>query len=291
MNKTRSYALRRAFVLGCAASSTLLAVAPAFAQDAAEGEEEVLETVVVTGSRIARPNLPPPTVPVTSVTADDIFSTGDLAVGDLLNDLPALRSTFAQSNSQRFLGTTGLNLLDLRGLGTQRTLVLVNGRRHVGADILSNAVSPDTNTFPSDLIERVDVVTGGSSAVYGSDAIAGVVNFVLKRDFEGVQFRGQGGESKYGDATNYFGSVVADLLRRGPRQRRAELRVLEAGCVLRLRPPEPAQEHQLRRGRHRPVRQRRRARPPALQRHPLGDRRQRRPAAVRARRHARALRP
>lgn len=206
MNNSRSYALRRALVLGCAASSTLLAVAPAFAQDGAE--EEVLETVVVTGSRIARPNLDS-TVPVTSVTADDIFSTGDVAVGDLLNDLPALRSTFGQSNSQRFLGTTGLNLLDLRGLGTQRTLVLVNGRRHVGADILSNAVSPDVNTFPSDLIERVDVVTGGSSAVYGSDAIAGVVNFVLKRDFEGVQFRGQGGESKYGDATNYFGSVVA----------------------------------------------------------------------------------
>ena len=73
-------------------------------------------------------------------------------VGDLLNDLPALRSTFSQSNSTRFLGTTGLNLLDLRGLGTQRTLVLVNGRRHVAADILGNAVSPDTNTFPSDLI-------------------------------------------------------------------------------------------------------------------------------------------
>jgi outer membrane receptor protein involved in Fe transport len=206
MRNLRSHALRRAFVLGCAASSTLLAMAPAFAQDSAE--EEVLETVVITGSRIARPNLDS-TVPVTSVSADDIFSTGDLAVGDLLNDLPALRSTYAQSNSQRFLGTTGLNLLDLRGLGTQRTLVLVNGRRHVGADILNNAVSPDVNTFPSDLIERIDVVTGGSSAVYGSDAIAGVVNFVLKRDFEGVTFRGQGGESKYGDASNYFGSVVA----------------------------------------------------------------------------------
>ena len=205
-NSLQQHLLRRAILLGCAATTTMLGVAPAFAQDSAS--EEDLQEVVVTGSRIARPNLES-TVPITSIGVDDIVSTGDIAVGDLLNDLPALRSTFAQSNSQRFLGTTGLNLLDLRGLDTQRTLVLVNGRRHVGADILGDAVAPDVNTFPTDLIERIDVVTGGSSAVYGSDAIAGVVNFVLKRDFEGVQFRGQGGESKYGDASNYFGSVVA----------------------------------------------------------------------------------
>ncbi|MFW2618760.1 TonB-dependent receptor plug domain-containing protein, partial [Klebsiella pneumoniae] len=80
----------------------------------------------------------------------------------------------------RFLGTGGLNLIDLYGLGTQRTLVLVNGRRHVASDILNNAVSTDINTLPTDLIDRVDLVTGGSSAVYGSDAVAGVVNFVLK---------------------------------------------------------------------------------------------------------------
>ena len=82
--------------------------------------------------------------------------------------------------STRFLGTSGLNLLDLRGLGTQRTLVLVNGRRQVGGDILNSGVSVDTNTIPTDLIDRVDIVTGGNSAVYGSDAIAGVVNFILK---------------------------------------------------------------------------------------------------------------
>ena len=166
-----------------------------------------MDEVVVTGSRIARPNLESP-VPVTTVSSEELFQTGTTSVGDLLNDLPALRSTFSQSNSSRFLGTTGLNLLDLRGLGTQRTLVLVNGRRHVGADILSNAVSPDVNTFPTDLIERIDVVTGGNSAVYGSDAIAGVVNFVLKKDFTGLQFRGQGGTSDEGDAGNYYGSIL-----------------------------------------------------------------------------------
>lgn len=159
--------------------------------------------VIVTGSRIRRPNLSSP-VPVTSVQGEDFFKTGTTSVGDVLNQLPALTSTFSQSNSTRFLGTSGLNLLDLRGLGTQRTLVLVNGRRHVAGDILNNAASPDVNTIPTDLIERVDVVTGGDSAVYGSDAIAGVVNFVLKDNYQGVQLRGQGGASRYGDAGSYY---------------------------------------------------------------------------------------
>jgi outer membrane receptor protein involved in Fe transport len=164
--------------------------------------------VVVTGSRIRRPNLDSP-VPVTSVGGQEFFETGNVSVGDTLNDLPALRSTFSQANSTRFLGTSGLNLLDLRGLGSQRTLVLVNGRRHVGGDVLNFGVTPDTNTIPTDLIERVDVVTGGNSAVYGSDAIAGVVNFVLKSNYEGLQVRGQAGISGYEDAGSYFASVLA----------------------------------------------------------------------------------
>ncbi len=87
--------------------------------------------------------------------------------------------------------------------------MLVNGRRHVGGDVLSSGVSTDVNTIPTDLIDRVDVVTGGNSAVYGSDAIAGVVNFVLKQDYDGIQLRGQGGQSKYGDANSYFISALA----------------------------------------------------------------------------------
>jgi outer membrane receptor protein involved in Fe transport len=207
MTFLRNRGLRHAIHLLCgfsaaAGSSYVLAQTP-------PAENSGLEEVVVTGSRIARPNLES-AVPVTTVSAAELYETGSTSVGDLLNDLPALRSTFSQSNSSRFLGTTGLNLLDLRGLGTQRTLVLVNGRRHVGSDILGNAVSPDTNTFPSDLIERIDVVTGGNSAVYGSDAIAGVVNFILKKDFEGLQFRGQGGATtSEHDAGNYYGSVLA----------------------------------------------------------------------------------
>jgi outer membrane receptor protein involved in Fe transport len=161
------------------------------------------EAIVVTGSRIRRPNLESP-LPVTSIGGQEFFETGNVSVGDTLNDLPALRSTFSQANSTRFLGTAGLNLLDLRGLGTVRTLVLQNGRRHVGGDVLASGVTPDVNTIPTDLIERVDVVTGGNSAVYGSDAISGVVNFVLKDDYEGLQLRAQGGISKYEDAGAYF---------------------------------------------------------------------------------------
>lgn len=192
---------------------------PALAQDEAEAgaiaedataapEASTSGAIIVTGTRIVTPNLDSP-VPITSISGEEFFSTGSVSVGDTLNELPALRSTFSQQNSTRFLGTGGLNLLDLRGLGTSRTLVLVNGRRHVSSDVLGDGVAVDTNTIPTDLIERVDIVTGGSSAVYGSDAIAGVVNFVLKDDYEGIQLRAQNGISNYGDGNNYFISGIA----------------------------------------------------------------------------------
>ncbi|MDB5705258.1 MAG: TonB-dependent receptor [Sphingomonas bacterium] len=195
--------------MGCAFAPAAFAQSadPAVAAPAADQPGENND-IVVTGSRIARPNLESP-VPIVSLTADELSQTGRVSTGDTLNDLPALHNTFSQQNSTRFLGTAGLNLLDLRGLGTQRTLVLVNGRRHVGADILGNAVSPDINTIPTDLIDRVDVVTGGSSAVYGSDAIAGVVNFVLKDHYDGLALHAQSGISEQGDAGAYFGSIVA----------------------------------------------------------------------------------
>jgi outer membrane receptor protein involved in Fe transport len=163
--------------------------------------------VVVTGSRIRRPNLAS-AVPITSITGDNLIQTGDTNLGDTLNELPQLRSTFAQQNPGLGIGVAGLNLLDLRGLGSVRTLVLVNGRRHVAADILNNAVSPDINTIPNDLIERVDIVTGGQSATYGSDAIAGVVNFVLKRNFEGVQIRGNTSVTEDGYAGEQYVSAM-----------------------------------------------------------------------------------
>jgi len=176
---------------------------PAAAEQGSQGGE-----VVVTGTRISSPNTASP-VPITSVSGEQFFKTGAVSVGDKLEQLPSIRSTFSTSNSTQSLGTAGLNLLDLRGLGTQRTLVLVNGRRHVGGDILNYGVSTDINTIPTDLIDRVDVVTGGESAVYGSDAIAGVVNFVLKDHYNGIQMRAQSGISTYGDAGSYYASLLA----------------------------------------------------------------------------------
>ncbi len=202
-------ALATTFCLSIAGQAFAQDVTPVAtpADEAADAAEEG-EAIIVTGSRIRRPNLDS-VVPITTVSGAEFFETGQVSIGDILNELPALRSTFSQQNSTRFLGTRGLNLLDLRGLGTQRTLVLVNGRRHIAADVLNNAVSPDTNTFPTDLIERVDVVTGGNSSIYGSDAVAGVVNFVLKDDFDGVQVRGQSGISRFGDAANQYVSLLA----------------------------------------------------------------------------------
>ncbi len=195
-----------------------MAANPVIAQDAGDQDEPtVVEDeaeapsgglLVVTGSRIRRPELTS-SVPVINFSGDQIYKQSDNNLGEALNELPALRSTFAQSNPGLSLGVAGLNLLDLRGLGTVRTLVLVNGRRHVASDVLNNAASVDINTIPTDLVDRVDIVTGGNSAVYGSDAIAGVVNFILKDDFEGVSVRGGVGLPEFKKGRNYFGVVTA----------------------------------------------------------------------------------
>ena len=211
----QSAALAAALIsLASAGAASAQAVTPVPAADCADADADgTCDTdtaggIVVTGSRIKAPNLESAN-PVTAVAGEELFETGSVSVGDQLNDLPQLRNTYSQQNSTRFLGTRGINLLDLRGLGTSRTLVLVNGRRHVAGDILVNGVSPDVNTIPADLVERIDVVTGGASAVYGSDAIAGVVNFVLKNNYDGIQLRGQSGISNDKDAGNQYLSLLA----------------------------------------------------------------------------------
>ncbi|MBS3928520.1 MAG: TonB-dependent receptor [Sphingomonadales bacterium] len=162
--------------------------------------------LVVTGSRLTRPTLVS-SVPLTSVTTEEVLGTGKVSLGDALNDLPSLRSTFSSGSTARnIFSSSGLSLLDLRGLGTDRTLVLINGRRHVTSSPGDNAF--DVNTIPVDLVERIDVVTGGNSAVYGSDAVAGVVNFVMKRDFDGFSVRGQAGISSRGDRGTAFVAAV-----------------------------------------------------------------------------------
>jgi len=165
----------------------LTVAAPAYAQDAdvttnstAEAEEPG-QGIVVTGTRLRSPNLESAS-PVTVVTAEEFALTGTTRVEDLINSLPQV---FAGQGGNVSNGSTGTATLDLRGLGSERTLVLVNGRRM--APGTPSTSSPDINMIPAALIERVDVLTGGASSVYGADAVAGVVNFVLDTDFEGFK--------------------------------------------------------------------------------------------------------
>ena len=202
------------------AGAALFAV-PAAAQDAARPAEAPADTaaaeapqgdVVVTGSRIRRPDYEAPN-PVVSLDAAKLQQSGNVNVTNFLQRVPALTNsrdntrTAGNSQTEASVGQVGLNLLDLRGLGPERTLVLVNGRRHVAGQLDTAAV--DINSIPTDLIERVDVLTGAASAVYGADGVSGVVNFILRRDFDGLAARTQFGISEEGDTGNRFASVIA----------------------------------------------------------------------------------
>jgi outer membrane receptor protein involved in Fe transport len=190
---------------------------PAAAQDPAAtptSPEDTASTndIIVTGSRIQRPDYAAPS-PIVSLDAQALQRSGNNNITDFLLRVPALTNsrdgtrTAGNSQGDGAIGGVGLNTLDLRGLGPERTLVLVNGRRHVAGQADSAAV--DINSIPTDLIERVDVLTGAASAVYGADGVSGVVNFVMKRDLEGVRARFQSGISDHGDAANRFASVIA----------------------------------------------------------------------------------
>jgi outer membrane receptor protein involved in Fe transport len=159
---------------------TAAGVTPALAQ-------ENLGEIVVTGSRIRSANLES-TTPVTQVTAADVVTQGVTRIEDLVNQLP---QAFAAQNVTVANGATGTATLNLRGLGSPRTMVLIDGRRMPYGGVTSASAAPDINQIPTSMIERVDILTGGASAVYGSDAVAGVVNFIMKKDFEGVEVTSQ----------------------------------------------------------------------------------------------------
>lgn len=177
-----------------------------YAQDGAETPQ--LEEVVVTGSRITRFE-GDYVAPVLSLGAEQMEQSGKVNIEDFVSEVAALvGSTGSFESASGSNGTrTGINSLNMRNLGTNRTLVLVNGRRHV-ASIASGEPLVDTNTIPTALIERVDILTGGASAVYGADAVSGAVNFVLKDDFEGFAMRTQTGMSGQRDAEEHFASFV-----------------------------------------------------------------------------------
>jgi outer membrane receptor protein involved in Fe transport len=196
-----------ALCAGVSAGQALAQVQPEPGTDAtARGiadEKGENETIVVTGSRIARPMLDSP-VPVTVQTAADLFRTGATNVGDKLQQLPSFTPNYTQAGSLgggNQIGTAGLDILNLRNLGESRTLVLVDGKRHITS--IEGEFLVDINSIPNDLIDRVDVVTGGNSGVYGSDAMAGVVNFILKKNFQGINLNAQGGITTHGDRGTY----------------------------------------------------------------------------------------
>lgn len=202
LSRAVSRALQSTTALALAMSGTL------YAQD--------VEEVTITGSRIQRPGLTAPT-PVTSISqADaDLLSTFTLAEG--LDALPQFLNTSLLGETQNqfnggYLGAGGQSTLNLRGVGSQRTLVLLDGRRFVPTN---RSGGVDIALFPQRLIQRTDVVTGGASAAYGSDAVTGVTNFIMNNEFEGFSANVQYGVSELGDAKNYKlslagGSTVGD---------------------------------------------------------------------------------
>ena len=137
----------------------------------------------------------------------ELESAGSVAAGDVLRQLPAVAPGLNSESSGVTFNGAGLDLVDLRSLGTNRTLVLVNGRRQVGSN--PNTTAVDLNTIPSPMIERLEVITGGASAIYGADAVSGVLNVILKRNFEGLQIDAQAGISSRGDAERYAFSALA----------------------------------------------------------------------------------
>lgn len=172
---------------------------PAEAADAAKD-------IVITGSRLGGGFSAP--TPLTVVGAAELQRQGAPNVADVLNQLPAFRAQTTPATSSINISNAGAQLADLRGLGANRSLVLVNGRRFVAGTVSgTNPYSPagavDLNMIPSSLIDRVEVVTGGTSAVYGSDAVAGVVNLILNDDLDGIKGSISNGISERGDGQEY----------------------------------------------------------------------------------------
>ena len=187
---------------------------PAPQSVAATAEPAPLTEIIVTGSRIASPN-EVSTSPIQVVSSQSIQVSGKTDISDIITQLPQnYNNDLGQDLGNGTSGLTtagGVATADLRGLGPARTLVLIDGRR-LGVGSPNTAISqpaPDLDQIPAGLVERVEVVTGGASAAYGSDAIAGVVNFIMKKNFEGFQVDGQLGENWHDN----HDTIVQNLVR------------------------------------------------------------------------------
>jgi len=196
MNNKLSKAVRLAIAFGAASATAFTA-----SVNAAEEEVAKVERIEVTGSRIKRTDMETSS-PVLVLDRAAIDATGLLSIGDILQDIPAAGAAL---NTAFNNGGNGSTNIDLRNLGAQRLLVLVNGRRWISS--LGSTV--DLNTIPSAAVERIEVLKDGASAVYGSDAIAGVVNIITRKDFEGVELSVYGGENaSEGDGRQYSAEVT-----------------------------------------------------------------------------------
>lgn len=193
---------RSASFVGASAVAALLSANGALAQQA--GDDTRIEEVVVTGSLITRSGYEAPT-PVSALDEEAFDQMPVTQIGELVERLPAFQgSQNARNNVSVSDGTSGTNLLDLRGLGANRTLILLDGKRVVGASIGgSRGGAVDVSNLPSGLVRRVEVITGGASATYGADALAGVVNFMLDKEYTGFKARFQGSRTTKGDGDAY----------------------------------------------------------------------------------------
>lgn len=198
----RSVLRGTAFRLLLTASAGAMAIGQASAQEAAAQPEP--ETISITGSLISNANFVAPT-PVTSLNSDAIADKAPGSVFEVIRNIPAFNATSGPSANSTGAQNASKANLNLRNLGPTRTLVLINGDRHV-PDAPTNVF--DSNLIPTGLIKRIDIVTGGASATYGSDAVAGVVNFILDNQFEGFKGDIHAGISQYGDNVEFSPSLT-----------------------------------------------------------------------------------
>jgi len=167
------------------------------------------EDIVITGSRVVRNGFASPT-PLTVLSADVLAARADINIADAVNQLPQTANSVTQTSQPTAVsgGALGVNQISLRGLGPTRTLILLDGKRIIDSSVTTALAAPDINHIPNALVTRIDVVTGGASAVYGSDALSGVVNFVLDHNFNGIKADLTGGVTTYGDNRSYFASLT-----------------------------------------------------------------------------------
>lgn len=201
--ETRAGGLRAVLL----ATAAMMGTGSVYAQTTAPGQESaVTDNLVVTGTRINRTEFALP-VPAQTLDAQQLEISGANELSEALVELPAVSVDISTENSQSSTQSSGLSTVSLRSLGSERTLTLIDGRRTVGNSATGSTIS--FSTIPTAFIDRVEVITGGASALYGSDAVTGVINVIMRDDFEGLFFESRAGTSQEGGNTEYGITIAA----------------------------------------------------------------------------------